>query len=387
MNKIIEQNQLWIDATWNKIDCKLREVAVRSRNKLPYTAIDGVHDDRNAQGLPHAWTNGFWGGMMWMMYHATGNEVYRETAEKSEKLLDQALQMYDSLSHDVGFMWHLSSGANYRLTGNQASRIKNLYAASYLASRYNITGEYIRAWNGTCEFGDTAGLSIIDCLMNLPLLYWASNEVGDQRFQKIAIRHMDMAVRDHIRPDGSVNHIVEHEIDKVGVKKVYYGQGYSDQSCWTRGAAWALYGSVLSYIHVGKKEYLEAAQKVADYFIEKCSESKYLPVVDFEAPKTPVYYDSTAGVCAACGMIEIAKYVSEKESDKYLQGAIDILKACDAHFCDYEVNRDALVLMGSERYPQNAQEEKTRIHKPIIYGDFFFVEAILKLKGSNFLIW
>lgn len=195
-----------------------------------------------------------------------------------------------------------------------------------------------------------------------------------------------MALRDHFRPDGSTNHIVEHEVDKVGVKKVHAGQGYSETSCWSRGLAWAVYGSIISYIHTGKNEYLEAAKKTADYFIEECKKTNYLPVIDFGAPKSPVYYDSTAGVCAVCGMLEIARYVSEEEGKKYAMEAINILKACDEHFCNYEDNEDALVLMGSERYPHTEVQQKG-VHIPIIYGDFFFVEALYKLKGYKFFIW
>ncbi|MBO5346821.1 MAG: glycoside hydrolase family 88 protein [Lachnospiraceae bacterium] len=380
MNTIITQNKEWIDATWAKVDEKLSRVAVKSREKLPYTTKDGVHDDKKGNAVTW-WTNGFWGGMMWLMYEATGNEAYRKTAERSEELLDAALRQVKQLHHDVGFMWHLTSGANYRLTGNEASLTRNFFAATSLFSRYNISGDYIRAWNG-----NMAGYSIIDCLMNLPLLYWASEEIGDDRFKKIAMRHMEMAMRDHIRPDGSVNHIVDHEVDKVGVARILGGQGYNETSCWSRGLAWAVYGSVISYIHAGKPEYLEAAKKTADYFIEQVKKTNYLPLVDFCAPAEPVYYDSTAGVCTACGLLEIAKYVSEEESKYYTEAAINILKACDEHFCNYEENEDALVLMGTERYPHN-ENEMRGLHIPIIYGDFFFVEALCKLKGREFFIW
>ena len=384
MNTVIEQNKEWIDTTWEKIDKKLSRTAVKSRNKIPFTTIDGVHDDKSGKDIAW-WTNGFWGGMMWLMYKGTGNEEYRKTAEHSEELLDGAFAHYEDLHHDVGFMWHIVSGANYRITGNEASCNRNLFAAATLFSRYNIDGDYIRAWNAWD--GEThAGYSIVDCLMNLPLLYWASEKIGDDRFKKIAMRHMDMSLRDHIRPDGSVNHIIVHEQDKVGVKKVLAGQGYSETSCWSRGLAWAVYGSVISYIHAGKEEYLEAAKKTADYFIEHCKKTDYLPVIDFCAPETPVYYDSTAGVCAACGMLEIAKYVPEEESRRYTQEAINILKACDEHFCNYEENEDALVLMGSGQYPHNEADFKG-VHIPMIYGDFFFVEALFKLKGNDFLIW
>jgi unsaturated chondroitin disaccharide hydrolase len=109
-------------------------------------------------------------------------------------------------------------------------------------------------------------------------------------------------------------------------------------------------------------------------------------VIDFEAPKEPVYYDSTAGMCAVCGMLEIAKHVSEEESKRYTQKAIQILQACEKAFCNYDENEDALVLMGSEKYPHN-ETMLRRVHLPIIYGDFFFVEAMMKLKEIDFMIW
>ena len=385
MKNVIAQHQNWIDATWEKVDKKLSRTAVKSREKIPYTTVNGEHDNRVGKGITW-WTNGFWGGMMWLMYEATGNEEYRKTAERSEELLDDALRQYKALHHDVGFMWHLTSGANYRLTGNEASAVRNFFAATSLFSRYNIDGDFIRAWNNSWGGADTAGYSIIDCLMNIPLLYWASKEIGDDRFKKIAMRHMEMAMRDHIRPDGSVNHIVNHEVDKVGVQNILGGQGYDETSCWSRGLGWAVFGSVLSYIHAGKEEYLEAAKRTADYFIEHCKKTNYLPVVDFTAPETPVYYDSTAGVCTACGLLEIAKYVSEEEAKYYTEEAINILKACDEHFCNYEEDEDALVLMGTERYP-HTDAGRRGLHIPIIYGDFFFVEALCKLRGREFLIW
>ena len=378
MNKVIEQNREWIDGTWDKIDKKMSRIAVKSYDKIPYTTVNGVHDDRG-RTEPDWWTNGFWGGMMWLLYKATGNEQYRKTAEHSEEILSEALKDFKKLHHDVGFMWHLTSGANYRITGNGEACNTNLFMASTLMSRFNVDGGYIRAWNG-----DVIGYSIIDCLMNIPLLYWASEEIGDPRFKRVAMRHMDMALKDHIRKDGSVNHIVDHYPDKVGVKQVLAGQGYSDTSCWSRGLAWAVYGSILSYIHTGKEEYLDAAVRTSDYFIGHCRETDYLPLVDFCSPKEPVYYDSTAGVCAACGMIELAKYVPD--GDKYMSAAIEILKATDKNFCNYGEDEDALVLMGSERYPNNEEELKV-VHIPIIYGDFFFVEALFKLKGNDFLIW
>ena len=380
MNTVMKENKVWIDATWDKIDRKLSKTAVRNRNRIPFKTRNGFYDDMSLDNI-NWWTNGFWGGMMWLMYKATGNEEYRKTAECSEEMMDKALRNYKALHHDVGFMWHILSGASYRLTGNEASCIRNLYAATILASRYDCEGDYILAWNWGCE-----GYSIIDCLMNLPLLYWASEEIGDERFKKLAIRHMNMALRDHIRPDGSVNHIVDHDREKPDVRQILGGQGYSADSCWSRGLAFAIYGAVISYIYTGMKEYLDAARKTADYFIEHCKKTAYLPLVDFSAPDTPVYYDSSAGLCAACGILEIAKYVSDEEGKRYTQEAINILKACDEHCCDYDEESDALTTMASGLYPRK-EEDMKQVHMSFIWGDFFFVEAMFKLKGNDFLIW
>jgi unsaturated chondroitin disaccharide hydrolase len=379
MKEILKENKQWIDETWEKVDKKLAKVAVRSRNKIPFTSVDGVHDNR-AEREVNWWTNGFWGGMMWLMYKETGNEEYRKTAEESERILDGAFKKYRLLHHDVGFLWHILAGANYRITGNEESCLKNLYAASLLAGRFNVDGNYIQAWRGRKK----AGWTIIDTMMNLALLYWASDEIDEDRFRRVAMKHADMAIKDHIRPDGSVNHIVDHDCDTGEVVQVYAGQGYSEDSCWTRGLAWAMYGSIISYIHTKKKDYLDAAIKTANYFVANCAAYDYLTPIDFRAPLEPMYYDSTAGVCCACGLLELAKYVSEGESKMYTKAAIAILKATDSHFCNYSDDEDALVLNGSSRYPIHNELE---LQVPIIYGDFFFVEALTKLKESDFFIW
>lgn len=380
MYQAVEANAQWVNETWEKIDRKLSKVCIRSREKLPYTTVDGVHDNK-LETNPCWWTNGFWGGMMWLMYLDTNNEEYKKTALRSEELLDNAFKYYKTLHHDVGFLWKLTSVANYRITGNESACNKALFAASTLFSRFNIEGNFIRAWNGSHNTW-----TIIDTMMNLPLLYWASREIGDDRFAKVAIRHADMAIRDHIRPDGAVNHIVEHDEHTGELQKVHPGQGYSETSSWSRGVAWAVYGMVLSYIHTKEQRYLDAAIRTADHFIEQCKKTDYLAAADFYAPKEPLYYDATAGVCAASGIIEIAKCLGGERGEYYMGQAVKILKATDAHFCNYSDEEDALVVMGSGRYPR---EERflSDVHMPIIYGDFFFVEALLKLKGNDFLIW
>ncbi len=378
-NDYIASNKAWIDEIYKKIDKKLSRTAVASREKIPYTTqADGSHDDRKAD--PFMWTNGFWGGLMWLMYEATGNEDYKKTAIRSEEFMDKAFENVQELHHDVGFMWHLLAGANYRLTGDKAARNKNLLCAMTLASRFKLNGNYIRSWNGSWGGEDNDGWTIIDCLMNLPLLFWASEELKDDRFAQIAIAHADTAMQDHVRPDGSVNHIVTHDLVTGEMNGTKGGQGYGVGSCWSRGESWALYGYALAYIHTKDEKYLNTAKRVAHYSIANLIDSDWLPLVDFRSPAEPVYYDATAGAIMACGLIEIAKAVPEYEQKIYLNAAMKLLKALETAFCNWDEDFDAILKNGTEMYTTGSS-------RPIIYGDYFFTEAILKLRGSKFLPW
>ncbi len=376
MEKYIKEHKKWIDEVWERLDKKLSKTAVKSREKVPYTTVDGVHDNKIEEDAAW-WTNGFWGGLMWIMYLGTQKEEYKKTAERAEEILDKAFEHYDGLHHDVGFMWNITSGTNYRITGNAKSKNRFCTAAALLASRFNSQGGYIRAWNGK---GHVAGITIIDSMMNIPMLYRASEEVKDERFNYIAKVHAQKTISGHINSDGSVNHIVVHNPVTGEVERMEGGQGYGIGSAWSRGQAWAIYGFVLSYIHTKNEEYLSIAKRVAHYFIANLGINNYLPLVDFRSPEKPIIYDSTAGACAACGLIEIAKAVPEFEKKIYIDAAIKLLVAMEKEFCDWSDDEDSVLQKGTEAYNWG-------IHKPIIYGDFFFAEAIFKLRGNDFLIW
>ena len=381
---ILEESRAFAEATFAKIDKKLTAMTERSWDKLP-DGVDenGMHKEKSVTW----WTNGFWGGLNHLMYDYTKKECYLKTALRSEEKMDGALMKFDELHHDVGFMWHILSGANYRLRGDRASRVRNLYAATTLSSRYVLGGDFIRAWNswnGTRS--QNYNYSIIDCLMNLPLLYWASEQVGDDRFARIAMAHADMAMRDHLRPDGSVIHIVEHNRDTGEFVQAIGGQGMDADSSWSRGQAWALYGFTLSYMHTGEERYLIAAKKVANYFIANCCDD-WLPRVDFRAPAEPVMYDSSAGACAACGLIELAKLLPENEGGMYMHAAVQMLRAMEEKFCDYDESNDHMLGYGTVRYPVNGDWKGSEVHVSIIYSEYFFTEAILKLLGYEFNPW
>ena len=381
-NQLLLENVEWAKSTFDKIDKKMSKVTLRSRDKI----VDGCDENGfHIKSSPTYWTAGFWGGLNWLLYDYTKNEEYLKTAKKNEELMDEGLKKFDALHHDVGFMWHILSGASYTLTGDPNSRIRNLYAATSLMSRYVLNDDngFIVAWNGEGVCND----SIIDCLMNLPLLYWASEQCENDRFLRVARAHVEMAINDHLRPDGSVIHRLTHDREKNTVLETYGGQGYEVGSSWSRGQAWAVYGLVIAYMNLKDEKYLNAAKRVANYFIANCCDD-WLPRVDFRAPAEPVYYDSTAGACTACGLIELAKLLPENEGGMYMNAAINILRAMDKKFANYDPENDHLLDYGTVRYPiEGLTLEDAGVHISIIYGDFFYTEAVLKLLGARFFPW
>ena len=276
----------WAGETLKRAEEKLKNVSGRSAHKIPYTTVDGVHDDRSGDDQIDWWTNGFWGGMMWQLYALTQDEEYKKIAVETEEKMDRNLMCAEGLTHDNGFKWLLTSVADYRLTGDGKSKNRSMLAACNLAGRYNPRGRFLRAWNDGMGYRqeDNRGWAIIDCMMNLPLLYWAFEETKDPRFYEIAVDHADTAMNAFVRADGSVRHIVEFNPETGEMVRDYGGQGYGEGSSWTRGQTWGLYGFVLSYLHTNDRKYLDTAKRIANYFIANIPESNLIPV-DFRQPE------------------------------------------------------------------------------------------------------
>ncbi len=375
-----EMQTKWAQETLDKTAGKLAKVSRRSKDKIPYTTVNGVHDDKSGEGAIGWWTNGFWGGMMWQMYTLTGEEFYKEVAQDNERKLDANLMDYNKLDHDNGFKWLPTAVANYRVSGDPASRNRGLLAAANLAGRYNSAGRFIRAWNNWDDTADRTGWAIIDCMMNLPLLYWASEELGDPRFYQIAVNHANTARECFVRGDGSVNHIVSFDPVSGGMIESFGGQGYGVGSSWTRGQSWGLYGFTLSYLHTKDAAFLETAERIANYFIANIPESGLIPV-DFRQPADVTWEDSTAAAIAACGLIELAKLKEGRQSGIYLDAALKMLKALTEKSFNWNEEEDELLTKCSAAYHEKEHEFS------IIYGDYYFLEALMKLTGKELFIW
>ena len=363
----------------------LEEVAAKLHTKMSYAVgkareVDYIpYSTENGQWKPihiHWWTNGFWPATMWQMYLATKDELYRDEAIRAEKMLDVNLEDFEGLSHDVGFMWLIQSGVRYALEGNKDSYARTMKAAQHLACRYNPNG-FIRAWNGEGR----QGWAIVDCMMNLPLLYWASEVSGDPRFRLIAMKHADTAMDVFVRPDGSCNHIIIFDAETGEVLDNPGGQGYESGSSWSRGQAWALYGFTLSYLHTGKQAYLDAAKRVANYFISQITDD-YIPRCDFRQPAEPVLKDDTAGTVAAAGLLVLAQQLPELEAVTYYDVAVKMLRAMEKEDINWELNDPALLQRCTSAY-----HDIPGRHMTMNYADYYFVEAINMLRGQKMLFW
>lgn len=370
--------EAWVESAFERARAKFARGAklAASQGIIPYKSEGGKYVASPFDGNSW-WTGGFWPAIMWQLYKATGEAVYMTEALRVEKLLTDEFRRFDLLNHDVGFMYLLSCGAHHRLTGDAQALTDTLHAATILAGRFNPEG-FIRAWPNP----DRAGYAIIDCMMNLSLLYWATEQTGDPRFAKIARIHADTTIREFLREDGSSCHIVifDPETGKVIARPA--GQGYCEGSSWSRGQAWALYGFTLSAINTGERRYLDVARRCAQYFIAHIREDG-LTDSDFCQPKDEERIDNIAGACAACGLLELAQLVGGEEGETYRAAAMRLLRALYDLCADWSEEAPGILQKCTASY----HDDGAGRHVNILYGDYFFVEALCKLRGTDAKLW
>ena len=388
--ELSDNDRAWAEATKAKLLARFSAERDRMGTMIPYipdASDHRYHEDKGETDVVW-WTNGFWPGILWQCFHALGGEQatgeaaveagkFRDVARGVEDRLDKAFDVYTGLHHDVGFMYLLSAVADARLTGNERSVARGLHAAHLLAGRYNPRGKFIRSWNR-----DRSGWVIVDSMMNIPLLYWASEQIGDPRFTYVATDHADTVMAKTVRGDGSCNHIIVLDPATGELLETPAGQGYAPGSSWSRGQSWAVYGFALSYRHTGDERYLDCAKRVANYFTSQVAQTGDVALLDFRQPAEPVYWDSLAGCIAACGILEIARACEGVEREEWIRWAMRILRATDERFCDWDEDHDGVVTMCSGAY----HSEKDR-HVPMVYADYYFLEAVLRLLGEDTLLW
>ena len=320
------------------------------------------------------WTGGFWPGLMWQLYVRSGDACFLREARRAGKLLTDEFRVYDRLNHDVGFMYLLSCGADHKLTGDAQAETDTLHAASLLMGRFNPKG-YIRAWNNPGQ----EGFAIIDCMMNLSLLFRASRETGDPRFAHTARIHADTTLREFLREDGSVSHIIEFDPETGKRVREHPGQGYTLGSSWSRGQAWGLYGFTLAYLNTEDGRYLNAAKRIASYFTAHIRQDG-LTDSDFCQPAGEERVDNMAGAIGACGLLELSRAAGEEcwrqAAEKLVRGMLD---SC----ADWTESRCGILTRCTASY----HDDGAGRHTNIVYGDYFLTEALMKLTGKDPMLW
>ncbi len=320
------------------------------------------------------WTGGFWPGLMWLLYTHTKDEQFKTEALRAEAMLTAELRAFRYLNHDVGFMYLLSCGANHKLTGDEQAGIDTLHAANLLMGRYSPVG-YIRAWNEKHKMG----YAIIDCMMNLSLLFRATRQTEDPRFEFVARLHADRTMKEFLRENGSVAHIVEYDPRTGARVGEVAGQGCALGSSWSRGQAWGLYGFTLAYMNTRDGAYLSTARRIADYFIANIREDG-LTDSDFCQPRDEERIDNMAGAIAACGLIELARETGEPT---YREQAERLLDAMIDRCCDFSSASCGILTHCTASY----HDDGAGRHENITYGDYFLVEALCKLAGTDPMLW
>jgi unsaturated chondroitin disaccharide hydrolase len=337
----------WFAQTQVKVDRMLEQMG----DKCPHVSVSGIYDDTKHDW----WTSGFWPGILWILYDMTGNEKYREAAWSWDETIELCFARENRFHHDVGFQFLTTAVIKYKLTG------------------FNPAGGFLRAWNQP----ERPGWSIIDTMMNLSILFWASRELNDPRFAQIAKIHADTVMRHSIREDGAAHHITVFDPESGAVQEYKNGQGYSPTSSWSRGQAWALYGMANVSKYTGEAKYLKCAQRVANYYIS-CLPEDHVAHWDFRVPELAGEpRDTSAASCAASGLIEIAKQLPAEEGRLYREAAEKIIRSLSQHYSTFDrLDYEGILLEGTGSKPSNSN-----VNVSLIYGDYYYVEALSKLNG------
>lgn len=362
----------WANDTMNRIIRKLETTMPQIGASFPHATKDGIYTFEGSQ----FWTNGFWPGILWMAYQYTKDEKFANVAKEIENKMDEVIDSFELLDHDMGFMWMLTSGANYMMNADEKSKLRLLKVSSHLAGRFNPKGNFIRAWSWA------KGQMIIDCMMNLSLLYWAAEETKDPRFAHIAHAHLETTLKYSIRPDSSVNHVLEFDPQTGEFLHSVAGQGAAADSAWSRGASWAVYGLALAYRYFKEDEILIKLKNVANFFIANLAED-HVSHWDFRVERnedTP--RDTSATACAACGLLELAEHLPKEEADVYRAKAYQMLKSLTENYSNLDNNAQSLLTGATGAYTYNQN-----VNVGLIYADYFYMEGISRLCGNKDIFW
>ncbi|OCT11079.1 glucuronyl hydrolase [Paenibacillus pectinilyticus] len=371
---------IWKQAIEDAID--------KTRRNIP--AYGGLFPEVT-DGGPHfklipnnCWINGFWSGILWHCYEYSGDETFRTEAIRTVASFRERLDQNIKLDHhDIGFLYSLSAKAQWMIEKDEQARRLALEAADVLLKRWRPATELIQAW-GLENDPINGGRIIIDCMLNLPLLYWAYEQTGNRKYYDIAVTHADKSRRFLVRGDGSSYHTFffnQETGDAIGGGT---HQGYRDGSTWTRGQAWGIYGFALSYTYTQNKAYLETAKQLAVHFIERLPEDA-VAYWDFDVPVEPgTKRDSSASAIAACGILEILEHLPPDDPQRAMlqDGLIRSMQSLVENYRPTNDEVQGFLEHGSYGVLGNSSPDDC-----MIWGDYFYLEALIWLEQGRKGYW
>lgn len=313
------------------------------------------------------WTSGFFPGNLWLAYQLTGNESLRESAVKFTNYL-YPLREYKG-THDIGFMMNCSYGNANRLSPADSVRSALIQTADNLCGRFNPEIGCIRSWN----FGKWNFPVIIDNMMNLDLLFYATRLTGDDKYKELALTHARTTMKNHFRDDYSSYHVVSYNNDGTVEKKCTH-QGKSDASSWARGQAWGLYGYTSCYRESKDVQFLRQAENIASLIMRRVKTEDAVPLWDYDAPDTPqTPRDASAAAITASALIELSTLVEDGQA--YMEYAGKLLKSLlsDGYLAKPGTNRGFILMHSTGSLPNGSE-----IDTPLNYADYYYLEALLR---------
>ncbi|WP_286855761.1 MULTISPECIES: glycoside hydrolase family 88 protein [unclassified Proteiniphilum] len=338
---------------------------------LPRSFENGV----NTMSDSRWWTSGFFPGSLWYLYENSENSTILEYAKLYTDRVER--EKYTTDNHDVGFMLYCSFGNGLRLIREKRYEEVLLTGAYSLATRYNSDIGLIRSWDHSEDRWQYP--VIIDNIMNLELLLWAYNYSDDPIFKEITLSHADKTIEHHFRSDYSSYHVVSYDTILAIPHTKQTHQGYSDESMWSRGQAWGLYGYTYLYRELKDERYLIQAQNIADFLIHHPNMPEdYIPYWDYNAPDIPnTYRDSSAGSIMASALIELSDFVGESRAKEYMAVAEKQIRtlASPEYTANLGGNGCFILKHGMGAYPFNSEMDV-----PLTYGDYYYLEALTRLK-------
>lgn len=378
--EIKKENMEWLAEAMHYVKSKVNENLPKYSTVFPTSSSENlIYGEMGNKD----WTEGFWTGILWLLYEDTNEEKYLSALETLLRTFQERLDQNIGLNtHDIGFLYSLSTLAGYKITGNEKALELSVRAADRLMERYSAKAQIIQAW-GNLEDPKEKGRMIIDCLMNLSLLYNISEITGEKKYKEAAEHHAKQAQKYLVREEYSTYHTYYMNVDTGEPIKGVTAQGYSDNSAWARGQAWGVYGFALSYAHTGDKTFLETASRIADYYLERLPED-FVPYWDLYFQEGDEYRDSSSAGILACGLLELSKHlpVLDPRKKEYEETAVQIVKSL---FENYTTEKD--LSNGIIKHGVYAIPFHVGVDECCIWGDYFYVEALMRLRNVWNMYW